>query len=323
MWNADRTKYFGARIPDALEKVELEMQAVLWRKRHKTADVIGRAAWAAVGLILVSVSGQAGVDRKNQLVDGRLLWFEKQDGLVRPLFVDLKNESSLVVDSILPRQIINASGDHSCGGALCLEAFNFRGSEFKKFPLVYFIARKDGGPSNEGVINCCPSLFTIFPSNISKKKQTASEHIAINSSKSSWNLTDIFEGKIQQDVAALVIEEQRRNGGDIAREHPSPLIFFHNVQLSPEDNPLRYANSNSYSSENGYRPSRPSRTIGRTILGVLLFFLGATFMKIFFDLLDVDRNPMRRRFLAIGACGIAAVLICQGTILILTGNWLP
>jgi hypothetical protein len=108
---------------------------------------------------------------------------------------------------------------------------------------------------------------------------------------------------------------------------PSPLHFNqligHNFQLGLENQVLQAANKSDGQSEYGDKDGGirgPSRS---SVLGVLLLLCGAAVMKIAFDLLDAPHNPIRLRLSGWGIGGVAAILIGQGTILLLTGNWLP
>jgi hypothetical protein len=111
---------------------------------------------------------------------------------------------------------------------------------------------------------------------------------------------------------------------------PRALIGLHHVQLSLHDGQLPVKGDILQATyyQNGDREERypnrsSSRSSGRTILGIFLFLCGAAVMKISFNLLDVPYNPVRLRWGARGLWAGAAILVCQGTVLILTGNWLP
>jgi hypothetical protein len=58
-------------------------------------------------------------------------------------------------------------------------------------------------------------------------------------------------------------------------------------------------------------------------LGVLFLLFGAALLKVALDLVDAPKNPIWLLVLAWGVGCVAGVLICQGTFLVLTGNWLP
>jgi len=99
------------------------------------------------------------------------------------------------------------------------------------------------------------------------------------------------------------------------RESECKLISCGNI--------LRYPNADSYDCQNSNCPSRPSRTSGRTISGVLFFLFGTALLKIALDLTDIVKNPI---WFSIGRWvmgAVAALIIYQGTILVLTGNWVP
>jgi hypothetical protein len=98
---------------------------------------------------------------------------------------------------------------------------------------------------------------------------------------------------------------------------------LHDVQLAIKDYVLRDANAYGYESQDSNGPSSSRRTNGRTIGGCLFFLLGAAFLKIAFEIFDDPRAP---RWLWLGGycLGFGSVLlVIQGTILVLTGDWLP
>lgn len=98
---------------------------------------------------------------------------------------------------------------------------------------------------------------------------------------------------------------------------------LHDRQLATEDDVLRHSDADSYKRQKGDSPSGSSRTSGHTIGGVLFLLFGAALLKVALDLTDAPKNPI---WLFMGAWRLGAagsLIICQGTILGMTGDWLP
>ena len=100
-------------------------------------------------------------------------------------------------------------------------------------------------------------------------------------------------------------------------------LRLHNIQLAVEGDILRYANPDSHESQEGNRPSRPSRTIGRMFYGVSALIFCAALLRWALYLLESPQKPAWLRWFFWGLGGIGGAMIYQGTILTQTGNWLP
>ncbi len=74
--------------------------------------------------------------------------------------------------------------------------------------------------------------------------------------------------------------------------------------------------------KNGDGPSGPSRTLGSTVGGGLLFLFGAALLKVVLYLTEESDNPGWVTWSAWGLGLIAVAAIAQGTVLLLTGHWL-
>jgi hypothetical protein len=96
----------------------------------------------------------------------------------------------------------------------------------------------------------------------------------------------------------------------------------HLVQLPAKDDVLRNTNSDGNYRQERNSPRGAGRAPSRPIGGALLLLLGAALLKVALDSTDAPRNPAWLRAAALGIGLIAAVVICQGTILLLTGLWL-
>jgi len=100
-------------------------------------------------------------------------------------------------------------------------------------------------------------------------------------------------------------------------------LALHNGQLPIEYPVLRPTDADSDGGQDRNSPSS-SRGTGRSaVYGILFFLFGASFLKIAFNLLDAADNPI---WLSLGGwwiVGLAGLSIVQGTVLALTGNWLP
>jgi hypothetical protein len=97
---------------------------------------------------------------------------------------------------------------------------------------------------------------------------------------------------------------------------------LHLTQLLPKNDKLRDANSNSDKSKNGNPYCRGGGLSCRPILGIFLLALGAAMLATTFYIFDSPREP--RWLWRIGwVMGISGpLLIIQGTVLFLTGEWL-
>jgi hypothetical protein len=95
-------------------------------------------------------------------------------------------------------------------------------------------------------------------------------------------------------------------------------LIGHNFELGFENQILQSTNQNDSDGKDSYKDGGIRSSARSTILGC-----GAAIMKIAFDLLDAPYNPIGLRLSGWGIGGVAGLLIGQGTILLLTGNWLP
>lgn len=146
----------------------------------------------------------------------------------------------------------------------------------------------------------------------------------------SRRMAAVSEVKFKRDMQTLTIVNNGPGNRNIGRENPwSPLgihsiqLPLHDAKLAIESNVLRGPDSDGYESEERYGPSRPSRTVGRTICGALFLLFGAALLKLAFYFGDTPCPRRDDRCLTWGTGIVAALLIGQGTILVLSGNWLP
>jgi hypothetical protein len=95
----------------------------------------------------------------------------------------------------------------------------------------------------------------------------------------------------------------------------------HLVQLTTEDNVLRNAHTDGGQSKKGNRPRGAGGTSRSFIGGAFMIFFGAALVAIALKLTDAPRNPIWLWAVAGGIWLIASVLVCQGLILVLTGQW--
>ena len=96
----------------------------------------------------------------------------------------------------------------------------------------------------------------------------------------------------------------------------------HLVQLSPVDDELRDTDKDRRDRQGRDDPRSSGRAPSRPVGGGLLFLLGAALLKVAFDSTDAPYNPVWLLRLAWGVGLLAVVAIGQGTVLILTGQWL-
>lgn len=97
----------------------------------------------------------------------------------------------------------------------------------------------------------------------------------------------------------------------------------HFTQLPIENAILRHANADGGGRRDSNGPSGSGRASGSAIGGVLLSLLGAALMAVALNMTDTLRNPAWLVGFAWGTGLVASAVIYQGTILILTGHWLP
>jgi hypothetical protein len=122
-------------------------------------------------------------------------------------------------------------------------------------------------------------------------------------------------------------------GGPLTSRHNSAGYFglrSHFCQLSLDGRQCAVANNSlrdTYSSRDEGEYGDPDRSgrgsTRRAILGGFLFAFGAALMKLAFYFGDTPRQQGNDRWLTCGAGCCAGLLIAQGTVLVLTGNWLP
>jgi hypothetical protein len=97
---------------------------------------------------------------------------------------------------------------------------------------------------------------------------------------------------------------------------------FHLSQLLIKDNVLRYANTDGRDCQQSDKPSGSRATPCRPIGGTLMLFFGAALLKVVLDSTDAPHNPAWLIGCAWGIGAVAAFLIGQGIILLMTGQWL-
>jgi hypothetical protein len=97
---------------------------------------------------------------------------------------------------------------------------------------------------------------------------------------------------------------------------------LHNLQLAAENTILSDANAHDYGRENSNPYSGASRSISRTISGILLLLFGASLVKMALSVTDTPPNPTPIIFLGwgMGLAGFASII--QGVVLVLVGRWL-
>jgi hypothetical protein len=98
---------------------------------------------------------------------------------------------------------------------------------------------------------------------------------------------------------------------------------LHGGQLAVENEILRDSGPSRDNRGEGDNPRSPLSAPRRAIYSGIMGLLGAALLALAFEIMDAPRNPASFVVCAAG-CGLfAAVLICQATILALTGHWLP
>jgi hypothetical protein len=108
-----------------------------------------------------------------------------------------------------------------------------------------------------------------------------------------------------------------------ARTFHLDQLIGHNIQLGLEDKILQ----SPYDNDRDRKQRDENGSIGgstrSTVLGIFILLCGAAVMKVAFGLLDAPNNPTGLRLIGWGIGGVAGLLVGQGTILLLTGNWIP
>jgi hypothetical protein len=105
--------------------------------------------------------------------------------------------------------------------------------------------------------------------------------------------------------------------------YPRTLFVSHLGELTIERQVLQHPNNRSNDSQNSNPDGGNSCSSGKTILGIFVFAIGAALMKLAFYFGDAPWPQRNDRWLTWGTGAFAVALIGQGTILVLTGNWLP
>jgi hypothetical protein len=96
----------------------------------------------------------------------------------------------------------------------------------------------------------------------------------------------------------------------------------HFVQLTTKNNVLRNADPDGGQSQNSYGPGGAGGTPRSSIGGAFMILVGATIVAMALKLTDAPRNPIWLLWIAGGIWLIAAFFVCQGMVLVLTGQWL-
>jgi hypothetical protein len=96
----------------------------------------------------------------------------------------------------------------------------------------------------------------------------------------------------------------------------------HFSQLLVEDKVSGHANAHCDHCQRSDDPGGPGRTPGRSIYGGLMLLVGAALLAITLESTDAPTNPPWLICWAWTLGIAAAILVCQGTILLLTGEWL-
>jgi hypothetical protein len=138
-----------------------------------------------------------------------------------------------------------------------------------------------------------------------------------------WQMARILNGELERDGILILFQNDSASRLYIGGIDPWSLFGLHFVQLTLHGAILKRPNSRSNDGQNSYGDGGVGRSAGKTILGIFFLTFGAALMKLAFYLGDTPRPQWDDRWLSWGIGCCAGLLIAQGTILTLSGNWLP
>lgn len=288
-----------------------------------------RAAWAA----LVGIACYSGIYSHGDCgsPDGRRVGINRHEGLIWTGFVEFVKKSRLMVLGSIWEKVVDAADNDDGIGFVVSQAVYLVSAYEEMIPLKIFLARKkcltvdycfwwdlaarltglEGRstvlgwpnyihiPNNNGIF--CRCSADVFHPKGNAEANTSRDYLQAR-------LLDLGAGEI--DPWALIVF----HGFEL------PL---HNGQLSLEGTVLESPYADNNEGQDGYPKGRVSRSAPKTILGVFFLALGAAIMKIAFYFGDAPRPKRNDRRLMWGMGTVAAFMIGQGTILALSGNWLP
>jgi hypothetical protein len=139
----------------------------------------------------------------------------------------------------------------------------------------------------------------------------------------SRGMAAIFKVELERDMESGLIVNDRPRDRDVIGKNPWPQFSLHDVKLPLKRAVLQTANDGYDYRQNSDSNGGVSRSAGKTILGCLFVALGAALMKLAFYFGDTPRPKRDDMWLTWGTGIFATLLISQGTILALSGNWLP
>ena len=192
-----------------------------------------------------------------------------------------------------------------------------------------------------------PLLTSCFHAFVGRWVKILDQQICCDRDILCGRMTDVTNDHFGPERNTICIIRGKRGGLDAFQFNPGPLsqvhlieLALHNgnligerlvatlagglhlIKLPTENNVLRDADADCSDGQYGNHPSRSGRAPRSTISGILMVLFGAALMSVPLRLTDAPSNPAwlwaSSGFIAL----VAAAFICQGTVLILTGQWL-
>lgn len=119
-----------------------------------------------------------------------------------------------------------------------------------------------------------------------------------------------------------LLRHERKNYVSIGWSYSGASIVSHFIQLTGQNKKRENGNPGGYDGEQRNQYSRVGRSPGRSILGCFLFFIGAALLKVSLNMADAPRNPSWFWVCTWMVGMVAALLVLQGTALVLVGEWI-
>jgi hypothetical protein len=289
-----------------------------------------RAAVIACGLIGITGDSRIGEYPYRGYWNVAFTRIETQEAVIWAQFIDLIEKSRLMVAFAGRGQVIDASQNDRCRGCIRLQSFNVFWAQSEEASLKQFFTREQGEALPHVFQKYFSPIIAFFPRRLVVFGLADCYEFPFNINKFCWRPANILKIRPEKKDPTIGAELQRGLYLILSEMHPGPLVGFHRIQLALHDSQLpikreilQSSNANRNGSEDRYRNGSPHRISGGSILGFFFLLIGAALMKTAFYLADAPRNPMGIVVFAWGIGLAAALIIWQGTILILTGNWLP
>lgn len=308
-----------------------------------------RAAWAAIIAGLIGVCIAKGLLEQVN-IDSSDAWINCDVSTILAGFhdCDLSSDRWIGCENIKQtgRVYVRRKGEAIISAYDYIEGDYWHASEGRFFPFIKIFLAQQNAPfslvsmswkedepgrtrvlrlTRQGLFSDIVTSIMHFLDGIHVGQQ--GEHCGSYPSLQCGRQANICQNKFHRNLGNW-IESERPGNARINREPwaASGLhlvqLAFHGSQLAVGDNRLGDSDAARDYGKNSDYPGSIGSYSGRPLLGGFLLVIGAALLKIAFYFGDTPRPDRNDRWLTWGTGIIAAVMICQGVVLALTGIWL-